>query len=239
MDLLRRAQRVADGSLSVDSDELFRLIYQVNPTRSAHLDELERSRLYALKSRLQSRLINEFREALEVVPGARRGEAVIHHRLRRMNAGHARIDQLDPRARAWVVGQLARRARGLRPESKAGGAPESPEPSNASPPRSAASRSLISTPGEEAGEVRGQPGSGSQSPGGEATPAPAPAPDWLRGRILELCQSHWRSMVELREHCRDQELLTEGDWRADLDAACAELERLGLLRRRGGQYRVR
>ncbi|MEW6742094.1 MAG: hypothetical protein AB1486_04985 [Planctomycetota bacterium] len=102
---------VASGRLDATIEELFGLIRRVNPTSSS-LQGSAREQAYALKSRLQSLLIERFGDALEVEPSTdSAGEIVgLRHRLNRRDACHVRLIDLSPAARAWV------RARQYRPD---------------------------------------------------------------------------------------------------------------------------
>ncbi|MCB9525339.1 MAG: hypothetical protein H6702_18465 [Myxococcales bacterium] len=85
-------------------DGLLAAIHRENPTGRG-LPEAEAARRYAEKARLQSALIRRFPEVLTVSVGP--DPAVVGLDLRAgADAGHARLDALDPDARAWVRFQL-------------------------------------------------------------------------------------------------------------------------------------
>ena len=87
--------------------QLFELIHQVNPTGLA-LDERQRAARYITKGRLQSLLIAQFGDVLDVRPDPLAGEGAvsIRHRLSQRDACHARLHDLTPEARAFVQLQL-------------------------------------------------------------------------------------------------------------------------------------
>jgi hypothetical protein len=95
---------------------LIRMINQVNPT-GRDLDRGTERRLYELKSRLQSLLINRFPEEIEVREDAGIGEdfVLLWHRPLGRDACHASISGLDDDARFWVRRYLDEKA-GAKPE---------------------------------------------------------------------------------------------------------------------------
>jgi hypothetical protein len=96
---------VLSGRAHVDVRALMRLIHAVNPTgRTMRPDNRERR--YGLKSRLQSLLVAEYADDLEVVRDAS-DENLVTLRHRVLGDGcHARITDLDDDARSWVQLQL-------------------------------------------------------------------------------------------------------------------------------------
>jgi hypothetical protein len=110
-----RAADILAGRTAVDPGELIDLIHEVNPTGRGR-GASETAARYALKSRLQSLLVNRFAADLEVSPDpGDPGVASIRHRYRRHDACHAVITALDDDARSWVQRQLDME-RSARPE---------------------------------------------------------------------------------------------------------------------------
>lgn len=106
--LEREAAGILEGQRVPEAHRLFVLIHAVNPSQRA-LPDRERQRLYALKSRLQSLLVDRFRDALEVEPVAGKPHLVsLRHRFSSRDACHALIDSLAPKARYWVESELGR-----------------------------------------------------------------------------------------------------------------------------------
>jgi hypothetical protein len=99
--------RALSGHALPTARELIGLIHDVNPT-GRELDKPEEARRYALKTRLQSLLVERFSEDLEVVPDAREGIVLLRHKYLGLAASHAVVADLDEAARAWVQRQLDR-----------------------------------------------------------------------------------------------------------------------------------
>ncbi len=87
--------------------DLFDLIHWINPS-GTQPSKGGKSKAYETKAALQSLLIEEFSEELEVEPTAGAGDAVvgIKHRYLPLNACHAIVSQLSPRAKLWVISQM-------------------------------------------------------------------------------------------------------------------------------------
>lgn len=96
------AEAVLRRGGGVSAEELLRLIHAVNPTGGGLRPEVE-ARRYALKSRLQSLLVCEFKEdvAVEALRG-REGVVGLRYRPKNRDACHAVIAELDDEARSWV-----------------------------------------------------------------------------------------------------------------------------------------
>lgn len=97
--------RVLAGHAMPTPRELIDLIHEVNPTGRG-LDPREAARRYALKTRLQSLLVERFAEELEVVPDDQAGVVLLRHKYLGLAASHAMIADLEDDARAWVRMQL-------------------------------------------------------------------------------------------------------------------------------------
>jgi hypothetical protein len=90
--------------------DLIELIRATNPT-GLELKAKDTARRYALKSRLQSLLIDRFAEDLEVeAPGREPGVVGLRHRPLDMHACHVPLGALDHDARSWVQAELDRKA---------------------------------------------------------------------------------------------------------------------------------
>jgi len=100
-----RVEDVLRGRKRVSIEDLFRLVHRVNPT-PRKLDATEIERRYGQKAALQSLLIREHSEALEVRPAEDPDIVSIGHRFDDRDACHARISALDDDARSWVRMQL-------------------------------------------------------------------------------------------------------------------------------------
>jgi len=98
------AEDVLAGRRTPDASDLLDLVHAINPT-AREVDERERFRRYALKSKLQSLLIRNFGDELTVTANVG-GVVAIAHRYRGRDACHARLDTLDLDARAWVQWRL-------------------------------------------------------------------------------------------------------------------------------------
>ncbi len=94
-DVLHRRKRLR-------APELVALIHEVNPSGRELPDDVRASR-YALKSRLQSVLIRDFGDELELTAEPMEAHTVaLRYRPQDRDACHAVLDELDPDARAWV-----------------------------------------------------------------------------------------------------------------------------------------
>jgi hypothetical protein len=85
--------------------EIIDLIHGVNPT-GREVDKREAARRYAIKTRLQSLLVERFSEELEVVPDDKEGVVLLRHKYLGLAASHAIVADLQDAARAWVQLQL-------------------------------------------------------------------------------------------------------------------------------------
>ncbi|MDI1475584.1 hypothetical protein [Polyangium sp. y55x31] len=93
---------VITGRVRPEARDLVALIRDVNPT-GLGLDRRETARRYALKSRLQSVLVTQFRDAVEIRPEPDEpGVVLLHHRPSGLDACHAVIAELDDDARSFV-----------------------------------------------------------------------------------------------------------------------------------------
>jgi len=126
-----RAADALAGRAAVDAGDLIDLVHEVNPTGRGR-GAPETAARYALKSRLQSLLIDRHADEIEVTaaPGDP-GVVSIRHRYRRHDACHAVLDTLDDDARAWVQLQLDL-------AGAAGAASPAPEERRRGPARAAA-----------------------------------------------------------------------------------------------------
>jgi hypothetical protein len=102
-----QARRLLQSPRRADPADLLRAIHAVNPSDRG-LDRASTERLYLLKSRLQSRLLREFREHVEVRPddAGRPGVVSLWHRTLRRDAAHAVPADLEPDVRDWVMEAL-------------------------------------------------------------------------------------------------------------------------------------
>ena len=97
---------VLSGRVTADVRTLARLIHGVNPTGRG-LGAGRTAERYALKSRLQSLLILQCGEDLEVRSDpTREGVVSLRHRYLGVDAGHAILEDLDPDARSAVQFRL-------------------------------------------------------------------------------------------------------------------------------------
>ncbi len=86
---------------------LFEIIHRINPSSRKVVGE-SKSKAYATKAALQSLLIEDFAEEL-LIEATEEGENSligIRHRFLPLDACHAVVSQLSPRARSWVQRQL-------------------------------------------------------------------------------------------------------------------------------------
>lgn len=98
-------ERVAAGEGRPGVAELIDLIHQVNPTDRG-LGAVEQARRYALRARLQSRLLREWADHLKI-EGAGEDLLTVRHRGHGRDAAHVVRSALDPDARAVVDRILA------------------------------------------------------------------------------------------------------------------------------------
>lgn len=98
-------EHVLSGRVHADVRTLMRLIHVVNPTGRA-MGEGARDRRYQVKSRLQSLLVAEHADDIDVARDPHDENLVtLRHRVFG-DACHARLTDLDDHARSWVQMQL-------------------------------------------------------------------------------------------------------------------------------------
>ena len=97
--------RVLAGHAIATARELIDLIHDVNPT-GREVDRAQAARRYAIKTRLQSLLVDRFSDEMEVVPDDREGVVLLRHKYLGLAASHAVVADLEADARAWVQLQL-------------------------------------------------------------------------------------------------------------------------------------
>ena len=101
-----RAAEVLAGRAKLDAISLIALVNEVNPTGRGR-DKKENAARYALKARLESVLVKNYPEAIEVSPEPEHeGVVSIRHKVRQQFACHAALNALDDDARSWVQRQL-------------------------------------------------------------------------------------------------------------------------------------
>jgi hypothetical protein len=116
-------EEVLAGSREVGAGELLDLIQAVNPS-GRRLAQEEVERRYALKSRLQSLLVRRFGEQLAIRPEpGQEGLVALECRRSGRSGCHARLDWLDPDARAYVRRRLDEEAEAEPAEQPAAPAP--------------------------------------------------------------------------------------------------------------------
>jgi hypothetical protein len=99
---------VVSGRARASIEQLFGLIHAANPTEKGLSSKREAER-YALKARLQSLLIRQHADAIEVALDSGDDEVVsIRHRIDNRDACHAKVAMLDDDARNWIETRLAR-----------------------------------------------------------------------------------------------------------------------------------
>ena len=98
-------QDVLAGQVVPSAQDLIRLIHEVNPT-GQDMTKREAERRYAIKSKLQSLLVQRFREDLVVESGSDEGVVLLRHKYLGVAASHAVVADLGDEARAWVQMQL-------------------------------------------------------------------------------------------------------------------------------------
>ena len=100
---IEEAQDLLTGRLPVRMEDLFDLIHRVNPTGQEWAGH-EQAQAYALKSALQSLLVERFGEmlALEEVEGTGGAVVGLRHRTYAKDACHAIVAELSPLAHSWV-----------------------------------------------------------------------------------------------------------------------------------------
>ena len=98
---------VLQGRVPVTALELVRLIHRINPTKR-DLKKKEKAELYRLKADLQSLLINEFPESLEVRQEDRNNPDLLSLHLKYFveDACHTLLSELDAPARSWAQKQI-------------------------------------------------------------------------------------------------------------------------------------
>lgn len=102
---MEEAEALLRRGATVPIEQLIRLIHAVNPsTRSLRASDV--SRRYSLKAQLQSLLIRNFPEQIQVVRTGTPGVVSLLHGYVGLDACHAVIDELEEDARAWVTYQL-------------------------------------------------------------------------------------------------------------------------------------
>jgi|GEM_PF-6056523 len=100
--LRARAEAALRSGASIEAPELIQLIHEVNPSGHELEAEAEHWR-YQLKSRLQSLLITNFKEQLEVAPLPASPDVVsLLYRPQNRDACHAVVADLEEGARSWV-----------------------------------------------------------------------------------------------------------------------------------------
>lgn len=125
--IFERAEQVAAGRRGASAAELVELVRAVNPT-GRELPAKTESERYRLKSRLQSLLVNQFGADLRVERTADPGVVGLFHSLSGADACHARIDDLDEDARAWVRFQLDTEGDGVQVRAPGKREPEEARP---------------------------------------------------------------------------------------------------------------
>jgi hypothetical protein len=113
---------VLRGRVRPSAPALCALIRAVNPT-GADVPAAERSRRYALKTRLQSLLVLRFADEIDATPDDAAGEGVVvlRHTPTDTTAGHAIVAELDEEARSRVQRRLDLRALPSEPPPVAAG----------------------------------------------------------------------------------------------------------------------
>ena len=98
---------VLEGKVPVTALELIRLIHRINPTNT-EVDVKKASERYRVKARLQSLLIREFKESLQVEIPDPQNPQLVGLRLLHFNedACHALIHELEDDAGSWVRRRL-------------------------------------------------------------------------------------------------------------------------------------
>lgn len=97
--------RVLAGQRMPSAREMIGLIHDVNPT-GRESDKREAARRYAIKTRLQSLLLQRFADEMEVLPGDKEGIVLLRHKYLGLAASHAVVADLEENARAWVQMQV-------------------------------------------------------------------------------------------------------------------------------------
>jgi hypothetical protein len=96
---------VLAGQVIPTAREIIALIHEVNPT-GREVDKREAARRYAIKTRLQSLLVERFSDEMSVVPDDKEGVVLLRHKYLGVAASHAIVADLEDDARAWVQMQL-------------------------------------------------------------------------------------------------------------------------------------
>lgn len=113
---VEEAEALLRRGAPIPIEQLIRLIHAVNPTTRS-LRASDATRRYSLKAQLQSLLIRNFPEQIQVVRTDTPGVISILHGYVGLDACHAVLDELDPDARAWVTYQLDVNGAQATPES--------------------------------------------------------------------------------------------------------------------------
>lgn len=98
----KEPEDVLAGRASVTALELIRMIHRINPTKE-NRGKTETQERYRIKARLQSLLINEFKNSLRVLP-VPDDQALVSLQLKHFdeNGCHALVSELDDEAISWV-----------------------------------------------------------------------------------------------------------------------------------------
>ena len=99
------AEDVLSGRTHADARTLLRMINVVNPTGRAVADR-DRTQRYQMKSRLQSLLVRDHADVLEVRPDPQHDGLVTIRHIVLGDASHAMVAELEDDARSWVQLQL-------------------------------------------------------------------------------------------------------------------------------------
>ena len=99
------AEDVLAGRAHADARTLLRMIHAVNPTGRAMAGK-SREQRYSLKSRLQSLLVRDYADDLEVQRDPRDENLVTLRHYVLGDGCHAMIAELEDDARSWVQMQL-------------------------------------------------------------------------------------------------------------------------------------
>jgi tetratricopeptide (TPR) repeat protein len=100
------AEDIASGRVHPTARQLIEAIHAVNPTNRDGFSD-DKARRYQLKSRLQSLLLERYKEDIAIrLESNEEGVVLLVHRTLGLDACHAVIDELDIDARAWVLRQI-------------------------------------------------------------------------------------------------------------------------------------
>ncbi len=116
------------GRVAVTALELIRMIHRINPTKE-NRGKIETRERYRIKARLQSLLINEFKDSLRVLPDPS-DPGLVSLQLKHFdeNACHALVSELDDGAISWVKMAVDLGSGGQDPSSLSLGREVSPLP---------------------------------------------------------------------------------------------------------------